>query len=65
MAILLDTLVIQVKILETVNLFFQTFPKNTINDWELVRSYIELEFLLLVQTVCYSTEDAVKVEEKV
>lgn len=41
MAILSATLVIQGKGLETANLFFQTFRKNSANDWELVRSYIE------------------------
>ncbi|WP_246096920.1 hypothetical protein [Psychrobacillus soli] len=41
MAILSATLIIQGKSLGTANLFFQTFKKNSINDWELIRSYIE------------------------
>ncbi|MFJ8064609.1 flavoprotein [Psychrobacillus sp. NPDC096426] len=41
MAILSATLVIQGKSLETANLFFQTFKKNSMNDWKLVRSLIE------------------------
>lgn len=40
MAILLATLVIQGKSLETANLFFYTFKKSN-SDWKLVRSYIE------------------------
>lgn len=41
MVILSAALVLQGKSLETANLFFQTFQKNSINDWKLVRSYIE------------------------
>lgn len=41
MVILSATLVIHGKSLETVNLFFQTFKRNSINEWRLVRSYIE------------------------
>ncbi|MFZ7946013.1 flavoprotein [Neobacillus sp. 19] len=41
MAIISATLVIQGKRLDTANLLFQTFKKNSINDWKLVRSYIE------------------------
>lgn len=41
MAIISATMVIQGKSLETANLFFQTFKKNSINEWKLVRSYIE------------------------
>lgn len=40
-AILSATLVIQGKSLDTANLFFQTFQKNNMNNWKLVRSYIE------------------------
>ncbi|MEK3980887.1 flavoprotein [Psychrobacillus sp. FSL K6-2836] len=40
-AILSATMVIQGKSLDTANLFFQTFQKNSLNDWKLVRSYIE------------------------
>lgn len=40
-AILSATLIIQGKSLDTANLFFQTFKKNSVNDWKLVRSYIE------------------------
>lgn len=42
MVILSATLVVQGKSLETANLFFQTFKKTGINDWKLVRSYIEV-----------------------
>lgn len=42
MVILSATLVVQGKSLETANLFFQTFKKTSINDWKLVRSYIEV-----------------------
>lgn len=41
MAILSATLVIQGKRLDTANLFFQTFQKNSTSEWKLVRSYIE------------------------
>lgn len=41
MVILSAALVLQGKSFETANLFFQTFQKNSINDWKLVRSYIE------------------------
>lgn len=41
MAILSATLVIRGKKLDTANLFFQTFQKNSKNEWNLVRSYIE------------------------
>ena len=41
MAILSATMIIQGKTLGTANLFFQTFKKNSHNDWKLVRSYIE------------------------
>lgn len=41
MAIISATMVIQGKSLDTANLFFQTFKKNNMNDWKLVRSYIE------------------------
>ena len=41
MAILSATLIVQGKRLETANLFFQTFQKNSKNEWKLVRSYIE------------------------
>ncbi|MFJ5769640.1 hypothetical protein [Psychrobacillus sp. NPDC093180] len=41
MAIISATLVIQGKSLETGNLFFQTFKKNSIHEWKLARSYIE------------------------
>ena len=41
MAILSATMIIQGKTLGTANLFFQTFKKNSNNDWKLVRSYIE------------------------
>lgn len=41
MVILSATLYIQGNSLENVNLFFQTFKKNSMNDWKLVRSYIE------------------------
>lgn len=41
MVILSATLVIRGKSLETVNLFFQTFKRNSMNEWRLVRSYIE------------------------
>ncbi len=41
MVILSAALVLQGKSLETANLFFQTFQKNSMNDWKLVRSYIE------------------------
>ena len=41
MVILSASLILQGKSLETANLFFQTFKKNSINDWKLVRSYIE------------------------
>ena len=41
MAIISATMVIQGKSLETANMFFQTFKKNNINEWKLVRSYIE------------------------
>lgn len=41
MVILSATLVNQGKSLETANLFFQTFQKNSKNEWKLVRSYIE------------------------
>jgi len=39
--ILSATLDIQDKSLDTANLFFQTFQKDSMNDWKLVRSYIE------------------------
>jgi len=39
--ILSATMVIKGKTLETANLFFQTFKRNNISDWKLVRSYIE------------------------
>ncbi|WP_277585548.1 flavoprotein [Psychrobacillus antarcticus] len=39
--ILTATLVIQGKSLDTANLFFQTFKRNSMSDWKLVRSYIE------------------------
>ena len=39
--ILSATLVIQNQRLDTANLFFQTFQKNSVNEWKLVRSYIE------------------------
>ncbi|QUG42388.1 flavoprotein [Psychrobacillus sp. INOP01] len=39
--VLSATMVIQSKSLDTANLFFQTFRKNSVNDWKLVRSYIE------------------------
>ena len=41
MAILSATMIIQGETLGTANLFFQTFKKNSNNDWKLVRSYIE------------------------
>ncbi|MFJ7972602.1 flavoprotein [Psychrobacillus sp. NPDC096389] len=41
MAILSTTLIVQGKRLETANLFFQTFKKNSKKEWKLVRSYIE------------------------
>ena len=41
MAILSATMIIQGKALGTANLFFQTFKKDSNNDWKLVRSYIE------------------------
>jgi len=41
MAIISATMVAQGKSLETANMFFQTFKKNNINEWKLVRSYIE------------------------
>ncbi|KQL54178.1 flavoprotein [Heyndrickxia shackletonii] len=41
LVILSATMVINGKSLETANLFFQTFKKNNIGDWKLVRSYIE------------------------
>ncbi|GGA26245.1 flavoprotein [Psychrobacillus lasiicapitis] len=41
MVIISATLVNQGKSLETANLFFQTFQKNSKNEWKLVRSYIE------------------------
>jgi hypothetical protein len=41
MVILSATIVIKGKSLETANLFFQTFKRNSIGDWKLVRSYIE------------------------
>ena len=41
MVILSAALVLQGKSLETANLFFQTFQKNSMNNWKLVRSYIE------------------------
>lgn len=41
LVILSATMVINGMCLETANLFFQTFKKNNIGDWKLVRSYIE------------------------
>lgn len=40
-AILSATLVVGNQRLDTANLFFQTFQKNSVNEWKLVRSYIE------------------------
>ena len=41
MVILSASLILQGKSLETANLFYQTIKKTSINDWKLVRSYIE------------------------
>ena len=41
MAIISATLVIQGTRIDTANLFFQTFKKDSMNKWQLVRSYIE------------------------
>ncbi|PFD37827.1 hypothetical protein CN285_19565 [Bacillus cereus] len=41
LVILSASIMIQNKSLKTANLFFQTFQKNSENDWFLVRSYIE------------------------
>ena len=41
LVILSATMVIKGKRLETANLFFQTFKRNSAGDWKLVRSYIE------------------------
>lgn len=41
LVILSATMTINGKSLETANLFFQTFKRNNIGDWKLVRSYIE------------------------
>ncbi len=41
LVIISATIVIQGKRIETANLFFQTFKKNSLNEWALVRSYIE------------------------
>ena len=35
------TLIIKGERIETANLFFQTFQKNSLNEWALIRSYIE------------------------
>lgn len=41
LVILSATMVIKDKSLDTANLFFQTFKRNSLGDWKLVRSYIE------------------------
>ena len=41
LVILSATIAIKGKSMETANLFFQTFKRNSIGDWKLVRSYIE------------------------
>ena len=41
LVIISATIVIQGKRIETANLFFQTFKRNSMDEWSLVRSYIE------------------------
>ncbi|MEO4052268.1 flavoprotein [Solibacillus sp. CAU 1738] len=41
MVILSATMIIDNKSLDSANIFFQTFKRNTDNNWKLVRSYIE------------------------
>lgn len=41
LVIMSATMIINGKMLETVNLFFQTFKRNSHDEWNLVRSYIE------------------------
>ena len=41
LVIISATIVIQGKRIETANLFFQTFKRNNMEEWSLVRSYIE------------------------
>ena len=41
LVIISATMVIQGNRIETANLFFQTFKRNSIDEWALVRSYIE------------------------
>ncbi|WP_427136870.1 flavoprotein [Psychrobacillus psychrodurans] len=61
MAILSATLIIQGKSIETANLFFQTFKKDSINDWKLVRSYIEAGIpFISTNTVLFNKDTKVK-----
>lgn len=45
LVIISATIVINGKSLETANVFFQTFRKESTNDWKLIRSYIEAEVM--------------------
>jgi len=41
LVIISATMILQGRSLDTANLFFQTFKKDTYNGWKLIRSYIE------------------------
>lgn len=42
MVIISATMIIQSKKINTANLFFQTFKKDNLDGWKLIRSYIEV-----------------------